>query len=97
MMWIHANGEVSYSLGINQKDVESCPQKQAIFKAIRTWEDARWANAFPRSLKKLLRDPKYDWHLETGAEKGTWTLYQSEGGKVLQTYQLKPQDTLSTF
>lgn len=87
----------TYSLGINQKDVESCPQKQAIFKAIRTWEDARWANAFPRSLKKLLRDPKYDWHLETGAEKGTWTLYQSEGGKVLQTYQLKPQDTLSTF
>lgn len=87
----------TYSLGINQKDVESCPQKQAIFKAIRTWEDARWANAFPRSLKKLLRDPRYDWHLEAGTEKDTWTLYQSEGGKKIQTYSLKPLETLSTF
>ena len=79
----------TYSLGINQKDVESCPQKQAIFKAIRTWEDARWANAFPRSLKKLLRDPQYDWHLEAGTEKGTWTLYQREKGKDEKVYHLK--------
>ena len=80
---------VTYLLLLNQKDVESCPQKQAIFKAIRTWEDARWANAFPRSLKKMLRDPKYDWHLEAGAEKETWILYQSEKKQRVRTYMLK--------
>lgn len=79
----------TYSLGINQADVESCPQKYAIFKAIRTWEDARWADAFPRQIKTLLRDPRYDWHLEAGSEAGTWTLYCSEAGRQIATYQLK--------
>ncbi|WP_316834201.1 hypothetical protein [Pedobacter nutrimenti] len=65
----------TYSLTLNQKDVESCPQKDAIFKVIRTWEDARAANAFPRLLKKELADPKKDWTLET-VDKNTWTLYQ---------------------
>ena len=58
----------TYFLAINQKDVESCPQKDQIFAAIRTWEDARHANAFPRAIKKLLRDPSYDWRLEAGAD-----------------------------
>src|SRR6185369_11717178 len=47
----------TYSLILNQQDVESCPQKEAIFKAIRTWENARSANAFPRNIKALLADP----------------------------------------
>ena len=42
----------TYSLKIGQKDVESCPQKYAIFNVIRTWEEARRADAFPTHIKK---------------------------------------------
>ncbi|WP_449437659.1 hypothetical protein [Pedobacter steynii] len=64
----------TYSLTLNQKDVESCPQKDAIFKAIRTWENARAANAFPRSIKALLSDPMKNWHLEQ-VDDNNWNLY----------------------
>lgn len=37
----------------------------------------------------MLRDPKYDWHLEAGAEKETWILYQSEKKQRVRTYMLK--------
>ena len=77
----------TYSLRINQNAVESCPQKYAIFKAIRTWEDARRADAFPAELKKLLRNPDYDWHLEANPE-GGWKLYQSLKGEAVKTYEL---------
>lgn len=69
----------TYSLTLNQKDVESCPQKDAIFKVIRTWEDARAANAFPRLIKKQLADPRKDWTLET-VDDNTWKLYQKING-----------------
>ncbi len=70
---------VTYSLYLNQKDVESCPQKDAIFKVIRTWEDARAANAFPRSIKKQLADPAKSWTLET-VDNNTWKLFQIING-----------------
>jgi hypothetical protein len=70
----------TYSLTLNQKDVESCPQKEAIFKVVRTWEDARAANAFPRSIKKLLADPTKNWALEKGYNNDTWKLYQKING-----------------
>jgi hypothetical protein len=69
----------TYSLTLNQKDVESCPQKDAIFKVIRTWENARAANAFPRLLKKQLADPKKDWTL-VETDNNTWKLYQKING-----------------
>lgn len=71
----------TYSLKLNQKDVESCPQKDAIFKTIRIWEDARAANAFPPEVKKLLADPSKSWTLERGDRNGTWTLYEKVNGK----------------
>ena len=64
----------TYSLQLNQKEVESCPQKEAIFKVIRTWENARAANAFPRSIKKRLADPANTWHLEQ-IDNDSWKLY----------------------
>jgi hypothetical protein len=67
----------TYSLQLNQKDVESCPQKDAIFKAIRTWENARAANAFPRWLKKELANPANQFHLEA-LDKDTWKLYKTD-------------------
>ncbi|HKO80055.1 MAG TPA: hypothetical protein VJU78_06665, partial [Chitinophagaceae bacterium] len=70
----------TYSLTLNQKDVESCPQKEAIFKAIRTWENARAANAFPRSIKTLLADPAKDWRLEQ-VDADHWNLYPMRKGE----------------
>ena len=66
----------TYSLKINQKDVESCPQKDAIFKAIRTWEDARAANAFPIWVKNQLSDPAQSFHLES-VDANNWNLYKT--------------------
>jgi len=66
----------TYSLIINQKDVESCPQKDAIFKAIRTWEDARAANAFPRWVKDQLSDLTQSFHLES-VDANNWNLYKT--------------------
>ncbi|ETZ24820.1 hypothetical protein [Pedobacter sp. V48] len=67
----------TYSLKINQKDVEGCPQKDAIFKAIRTWEDARAANAFPIWVKNQLSDPALSFHLES-VDANNWNLYKTK-------------------
>ncbi|MEO6136520.1 MAG: hypothetical protein ABIP35_15280 [Ginsengibacter sp.] len=66
---------VTYLIPLNQKSVESCPLKYEIFHAIRTWENARAANAFPRSIKRQLADPKKNWHLEQ-IDHDNWKLYQ---------------------
>ncbi len=79
----------TYSMRLNQKDVESCPQKDAIFQVIRTWEDARAANAFPRQVKILLADPAKSWKLEVGNDKNTWRLYEVTGGTKSQPIQLR--------
>ncbi|MFD1162424.1 MULTISPECIES: hypothetical protein [Hwangdonia] len=82
----------TYSLILNQKDVESCPEKDAIFKAIRTWEDARSANAFPIRVKKLLVNPKKNWTLKAGKNKDTWVLNELKDGKVIKTFVLHSDD-----
>jgi hypothetical protein len=79
----------TYLLSLGQEDVESCPQKDKIFKAIRTWEDARAANAFPRRIKKMLTNPAYDWTLEPGNDGNSWTLYRLENGERKASFPLK--------
>lgn len=79
----------TYSMSLSQTDVESCPQKDAIFGVIRTWEDARAANAFPRAVKSLLRDPAYDWRLEAGDDGDSWTLYRLSGGEKCESCKLR--------
>jgi hypothetical protein len=69
--------------------VESCPEKDAIFKVIRTWENARAANAFPRELRKLLAKPDKDWRLVEGKNKDTWVLYELSKGKEVTSFDLK--------
>jgi len=66
---------VTYMMELNQESIESCPQKYPIFKAIRTWENARAANAFPQWVKKQLADPSRSWTLEAGNDNNTWKLY----------------------
>ena len=78
----------TYFLAINQKDVESCPQKEQIFQAIRTWEDARHADAFPREIKKLLRDPSYDWRLEAKEDGNSCILHRLFDEKIVKSYPL---------
>lgn len=86
---ISAGYGATYFLSINQEDVEKCPQKEQIFKTIRTWEEARRANAFPRNIKKLLMNPAYDWTLEAGSDGNSWMLYQLVDGKKSKVYLLK--------
>lgn len=78
----------TYSLYLNQKDVESCPEKEAIFKVIRTWENARAANAFPSDVKKLLAKPEKNWRLLNGDNKDTWILNELKEGKIVNSYML---------
>lgn len=68
----------TYSLKLNQKNVESCPQKDQIFQVIRTWENARAANAFPSWIKKHLVDPTQNFRLEE-VNKDNWNLYRING------------------
>lgn len=79
----------TYYMAVNQKDVESCLEKDAIFKAIRTWEDARRANAFPRYVRKLLMNPAYDWTLEALPDGDSWTLYRLKDGVKQESYALR--------
>lgn len=65
----------TYSLKLNQKNVESCPQKDQIFSVIRTWENARAANAFPRWVKQQLVDPTQSFRLEE-IDQNNWNLYR---------------------
>ncbi|MGL4852841.1 MAG: hypothetical protein ACRC3Z_09410 [Phocaeicola sp.] len=83
----------TYFLTLNQKDVESCPQKDQIFNVIRTWEDARSANAFSRAIKKLLMNPAYNWRLEANNDNGmSWTLYRMVNGNKVQSFTLNRAD-----
>ena len=74
---------VTYMLDLNQDGVESCPQKYAIFKAIRIWENARAASAFPNSIKKILANETRQFHLEQ-ADNDNWNLFEvKNSGNVL--------------
>ncbi|MDR3688032.1 MAG: hypothetical protein P4L46_01545 [Fimbriimonas sp.] len=54
----------TFVLGLSEDAVERCGEKQEIFKAIRTWEDARESGIFTRKIKARLRDLDYKFHLE---------------------------------
>ena len=81
----------TYSLNLNPKDVENCPDKYAIFNAIKTWEEARRADAFPTHIKKLLQNPDLSWRLEKKVGKDGWTLYQMENGQKGHSFELYPK------
>jgi hypothetical protein len=56
--------DAMYMLGLSQTTVEKNPQKTAIFKAFRTWEDARAAGVFSPAVKAELRDMNLKFHIE---------------------------------
>ena len=65
----------TYMLHLSKASVESCPKKYAIFTAIKTWENARAANAFPRWVRKELMDASQNFHLEE-VDENDWNLYK---------------------
>lgn len=69
---------VTYTMVLSEKSVESCPKKYEIFSAIKTWENARAANAFPRTIKKILADSTRQFHLEQ-IDNNHWKLYEVKG------------------
>ncbi len=83
---------VTYLMPLNQKSVENCPRKYEIFDAIRTWENARAANAFPHKIKRELANPETNWHLEQ-IDKDNWKLYpvinKAKGNAINLTRDIK--------
>ena len=69
----------TYMLHLSKESVESCPEKYEIFAAIRTWENARAANAFPGWVKKELADPSQNFHLEE-VDENNWNLFKLKAG-----------------
>ncbi len=85
---ISVGAGATYFIVLNQKAVESCPRKYEIFRTLRTWENARAANAFPRSVKKLLANPAFNWTLEE-TSRDTWNLYLITNGQKSNPIILK--------
>lgn len=67
--------DATYMLGLSESTVEKCPHKYELFKAFRTWEDARAANVFPEEVKKDMQKKENLYHLERLNGK-TWKLYR---------------------
>ena len=53
-----------YMLGLSQHTVEQSGEKKAIFKAFRTWENARQAQVFTPAVRAKLKDMNSKFHLE---------------------------------
>lgn len=66
--------DATYMLGLSQNSVEKHPDKKAIFKAFRTWEDARAAGIFSTEQKKEMQAEENKYHLERIDVK-TWKLF----------------------
>ena len=77
----------TWFIPLSQKSVERCPNKQAIFKTLRTWENARAANAFTRTIKKQLANPANNWRL-VEVNSDTWKLYRMIKGEMVNPVTL---------
>lgn len=81
--------DATYMLGLCEENVEKNPRKAELFKAFRTWEDARIAGIFSDELKVEMRPAEKRFHLERVDEK-TWKLYQvGTNGKYMKKRTLK--------
>jgi len=66
--------DATYMLGLSQRAVEDCAEKNNIFKAYRAWENARALNIFTKAIKQRLKDLNYKYHLVQNSEK-SFTLH----------------------
>lgn len=65
----------------------------AILDAVREWETARAAGAFPPDVRAILRDNAREFHLEPVA-KGQWDLTAIEGGRIGKAVRVKARRRL---
>ncbi|WP_448635080.1 hypothetical protein [Pedobacter panaciterrae] len=80
--------DATYMLGLSERAVENCSEKNAIFKAYRTWENLRSEIDFSKTLKEKLKDLNYKFHLEqTGKKHLSYTPYV----KTVSEMNLIPQ------
>lgn len=69
------------SADLESTDTAKIGALPAILEAIKQWEAARLAEAFPEDIKILLRDNEREFHLEaTGL--GKWYLYMNQSGRL---------------
>jgi hypothetical protein len=61
--------EATYALSTSQEVLDRSGEKDAMFKAFRTWQRARAGGVFGSEQKQKLRDPAYKFHLEQAGEK----------------------------
>lgn len=75
--------DANYMLGLSQRSVENCTDKDAIFKAYRVWEDARAAGVFTKAVKDKLKDLDYKFHLEKLGE-GSYLLFPIKENRFVE-------------
>mgnify|MGYP001810150599 CR=1 FL=1 len=80
-----AGFDAGYALVTSLAILEGNPQSVDILEAVRQWEAARRAGAFPVDLRKRLLLPELDWHLEEQAP---------HAGEMRQTEQAPQRWTL---
>ncbi len=80
----------TYQIPLSTSSVEACKNKYEIFGVIKTWEHARAANAFSRTIKKLLADPAKNWQLEQ-LDNDHWKLYTIVGS-IRESYIILTRD-----
>ena len=61
--------DATYALSVSQAALDYRPDRDVIFKAFRTWENARRLGYFTAEQKVKLRDPARKFHLEQTGEK----------------------------
>ena len=82
---------------ISPLEIGSAPQRDEIIATIATWERARAANAFPRSVRREMMNPAYDWTIEETDGGKAWLLHRKGGNRPDHTYQLKPSSSIPTI
>ena len=86
-----------FYLPMTPEIIEASPLKDQIISTIATWERARAANAFPRSVRREMMDPAYDWTIEECDDGAFWQLHRKGGNRPDHTYRLKPSTSIPTI
>lgn len=73
---------VTYMMNLSERSAEACAKKYEIFAAVKTWENARAANAFTPAIKVQLADTGKKFHLEQ-LNDHSWKLYQVVNGDLV--------------
>ncbi len=83
--------DATYALIMSQAAIDQTGERDSIFKAFRVWQEARRAKRFSESLKEVLRDPDFKFHLEK--IDGNFLLYpvrEHHGTTVFNPYDSQP-------